>query len=476
MRRPLLQGLVPALLLALPAEGQPPRESSPAPVIQVAVAGPAKPAGPRFDLSLLPDPLELVAGNAAQYWLHANQAAARGPQLTEKEGHWPSSDVPLKDLPQDDVQKFLERHKAALQLADKAARYDRCAWDLPPVTMQNANDFYLLDAQPFRQTAVLIALRCRLELSRRQFDKALRTLQTGFALVRHLGEAPTLIHQLVGVVISSLLLARVEEFLQTPGAPNLYWALTALPSPLIDVRKSARHELDTLYRTFPQLRDLEKGKLKPEEVDKQLEELCEGICQLEGRSNPVWKNKLAFAALAVKVYPQARQYLLDRGKTAEEVEEWPRTQVVIAYYLSQYDRVRDEAEKLMALPHWQAREGLNRLDKQIQDAVRANDGNVLITLLFPVVLRVYEAQARMDRQLASLRCVEALRLHADAQGGKLPATLAEVRAVPLPTDPLTGKGFDTLYKVDGAKAVLDIPAMPGQPPTTARRYELTGAR
>jgi hypothetical protein len=438
------------------------------------MATPDQPAGPRFDLSLLPDLPDLSEGNAAQTWLHASQAAARGPQFTEKESNWISPDVPLKDLPLDEVHKFLDRHKTALHLADRAARYDHCAWDFPPLTLQNSNDFFLSDAQSFRQTANLLSLRCRLELGRRQFDKAIRSLQTGFALARHLGEAPALIHQLVGVAVTAMLFGRVEELIQTPGAPNLYWALTALPSPLIDVRRAARYELDTIYRSFPPLREMGKSKLRPGEVEKQLDELFEAVAQLDGVGTTSWQGKLGFAALAAKVYPNARQYLLDRGKTEEEVEEFPRTQVVILYYLGQYDRLRNETMKWMALPFWQARQGLDGVEKQIRAA--RTDGNVLIALLFPAVIKVYESQVRMDRQLAGLRCVEALRLYADAHHGTLPAALSDVRAAPLPTDPLTGKGFDAMYRRDGDRTVLDIPAMTGQSQATARRYELSGAR
>lgn len=470
----MLRRLVQGLVLALPALAQPPAESHKGPVIPVAVAPPSASAGPRFDLSLLPDPLELTAGNAAQHWLHANQAAARGPQFTDKESHWLSVELSLKDLPADEVQRFLDRHKAALQLADRAARYDHCAWDFPPLTVQNANDFFLSDAPSFRQTANLLSLRCRLELSRRQFDKAVHTLQTGFALARHLGEAPALIHQLVGVAVTATLLGRVEEMIQALGAPNLYWALTALPSPLTDIRKACRYEMDTLYRSFPQLRELGKARLRPAEVEKQLDELYQAVAQLDGVSASPWQGKLGFAALAARVYPDARQALIDRGRTPEEVEELPRTQVVLLYYLNRYDRVRDETVKWMALPYWQARPGLDGVEKQLR-AARA-DGNILIVLLFPSVLKAYESQVRIERQLAGMRCVEAVRLHADVNGGRLPAALSEVRAAPLPTDPLTGKGFDAMYRAEGDRAVLDIPAMPGQSQATARRYELASTR
>jgi hypothetical protein len=92
------------------------------------------------------------------------------------------------------------------------------------------------------------------------------------------------------------------------------------------------------------------------------------------------------------------------------------------------------------------------------------------------VLRAHQAGLRVERHLAALRCVEALRLHGAGHDGQLPARLDEVRAVPLPTDPVTGKGFDALYRRDGARAVLDVPAVPGQPAVTGRRYELNQPR
>ena len=38
-------------------------------------------------------------------------------------------------------------------------------------------------------------------------------------------------------------------------------------------------------------------------------------------------------------------------------------------------------------------------------------------------------------------------MHAAANGGKLPATLADVTVVPVPLDPVTGKPFD--YRLEG---------------------------
>ena len=85
-----------------------------------------------------------------------------------------------------------------------------------------------------------MALKARLEIADRKFDEAIHTLQTGYALARHVGQGGTLIHGLVGIAIGQLMSARVQELVQQPGVPNLYWALTALPQPLIDLARRWR--------------------------------------------------------------------------------------------------------------------------------------------------------------------------------------------------------------------------------------------
>ena len=72
------------------------------------------------------------------------------------------------------------------------------------------------------------------------FDDAIATAKTMFALARQLGEHPTEIADLVGMWVAHLGLGTLEEMVQQPGCPNLYWALTDLPSPLVDLRKGAQ--------------------------------------------------------------------------------------------------------------------------------------------------------------------------------------------------------------------------------------------
>ena len=82
------------------------------------------------------------------------------------------------------------------------------------------------------------------------------------------------------------------------------------------------------------------------------------------------------------------------------------------------------------------------------------------------------AFARTDRQLAALRCIEALRLYAAGHDGKLPPTLDDIKEVPIPSNPVTGKPFS--YRLEGRTAVLEAG---GGPITRPRpQYHITVAK
>jgi hypothetical protein len=85
---------------------------------------------------------------------------------------------------------------------------------------------------------------------------------------------------------------------------------------------------------------------------------------------------------------------------------------------------------------------------------------------------VRDAQTRLDWQLNALQTVEAIRMHA-AAAGRLPATLAEIKVVPVPQNPVTGQGYE--YRLDGDTAVLDLPESDGFA-GVAWRFEITLAK
>ena len=460
-----------------PAPGAPtPVAPEPAPVIKLAVTLGA-PKNRALKYMLLPDPLDLTPGNAAPIWLRAGQTFGNNKlKITEKEEKWYArSMTPLKDLPHQEIRNFLAPFAGQLRLADEAARRDHCDWEFPPFTLQDF-DLPLEDVQRLRTVAALLGIRYRLELSEGRFDDALRTLQTGFALARDVGKGEMLIMDLVGIAIGSIMFGHVEEWMETPGSPNLYWALTDLPRPLVNTAPAMRSELTTIYRSFPPLRQLvrdsDKGAMSEEETNKIVSELFKLLNGLEGNQMSDWQKKLATAALAIKVYPEARKYLLAQGRKPEQLDAMPPLQVVLLYYVDEYDQIKDETLKWMNVAPWEARPGLDKAIKDIH--AEGVPGNLLVRLLIPAVNKVYEARVRIEYVADYLRCAEALRMYAATHAGKAPAKLEDAQ-LPLPLDPYTGKGFDKFYKLEmGGTAVFEVPPPPPiASPSMGRRFELT---
>ena len=147
--------------------------------------------------------------------------------------------MPLKELPAKEVQEY---GRSALSEADRAARLDKPDWQI--LLKLKTDGFFLLlpDVQQMRGLARALKVRFRAEVALGHFDDAIRTAKTMFAMSRHMGEHPTLIGNLVGIAIAAMAIGPLEEMLQQPGCPNLYWALTNLPDPLIPLRTGMEGE------------------------------------------------------------------------------------------------------------------------------------------------------------------------------------------------------------------------------------------
>lgn len=91
--------------------------------------------------------------------------------------------------------------------------------------------------------------------------------------------------------------------------------------------------------------------------------------------------------------------------------------------------------------------------------------------LEPAHARVRQLMHRLDRDVAALQCIEALRHYAATHDSQLPGQLADITDIAVPQNPDTNQPFG--YRLDGSKAVLDAAAAPGSQPRDAVRYEIT---
>jgi hypothetical protein len=339
---------------------------------------------------------------------------------------------------------------------ETAARYESVDWQHPihhqPFFSQN-----LSEVQQTRTYARLLAPYARWQIANRQYDDAVRSLRAGYALGRNLGQGPFLVQSLVGVAVVGLVNQQVETLIQQPDAPNLYWALNSLSRPVVDFRPALAAEMDAVYLSIPELRDLDKKNEPPEYWQSLLNRSADVLHGLglnpRYPSSPI-PPKVQLTARILDGYPRARQFLIAYGRTEAEVDAMSVSQVVLLHLMQLFDELRDEEFKWHFVPYPEARRGMQQFEERLQKVAAAREEIIpLATMLLPALQSARLAEARIDRDFAALQILEALRLHAASHDGRLPDRLIEITEVPIPQDPLNGQPF--IYRRQGNTAWLE---------------------
>ncbi len=286
---------------------------------------PAKAPEPAQKYRLLPKAEEQNDADAAPLYEKALQALPKNFQI-DQISQWLKT--PPAKLPRQQVQSTLQQFKPTLQLLEQVAKCKQCDWSYEYVDDETQSQ----NLRGYRTLIFFLALQVRFQIAQGQYDKTLCTMQTGFALAKHLGNGPTLVDGFLAINTGTFICRQLEQFVQRPDAPNLYWALRRLPRPVIDLTQQSK------------LEDLD---------------------------------------------------------------------------------ARETAHLLMN---------------------------------------------RLDRHVAALQCVEAIRLYAGAHDGKFPNELSSITEISVPNDPVMQKPF--VYRRTGSDAVLEAPAPKGATEKDAMRYEL----
>jgi hypothetical protein len=353
--------------------------------------------------------------------------------------------------------------RAALRQVDRAARLDKPDWQILLKLKTDGIGLLLPDVQKMRSLAAALQERFRDENSQCRFDDCIRTAKTMFAMSRHMGEHPTLIGELVGIAIAFVAIGPLEEMLEKPGAPNLFWALTHMPRPFIPLDRGLEGERVLILSELTGLN--EREPMSAEQIKKLVAHIDKLLKLADGK--PVKKDTRAWLDERnkdEKALRAARERLVECGFSEERLGRFPADQVLLLDQKLDYEIHRDEAMKLMKLPAWQVEELGARVAKPKDLG--------LFGFLVPALFKVRQAQDRLEQRFAMLRHVEALRMYAAAHDGKLPAKLSDC-GVPLPDDPFSGKPFR--YEVSGATAHLrgSPPKSMAKSPAYNVHYEIT---
>ncbi len=138
----------------------------------------------------------------------------------------------------------------------------------------------------------------------------------------------------------------------------------------------------------------------------------------------------------------ARASLVQSGCKEETAAKFPPFQIVLLDQKHRFAIERDERLKLLCVPVWQ-------VEPAVQAGKTESSARWPLADLLPNIGKLRAEEAELERQVALLRYVEALRMYAAGHDGKPAAKPADI-PVPLPLDPLTGKPFD--YSADETTA------------------------
>lgn len=455
-----LLALLPSLAGAAPKDA-PAKPAAEPKVVELRVTPRAAPV-PALRHRLLPLESERTPGDAAPIYLRLSvgygSVALEELQKAELEaGGW--MEKPLDQFPAAEARKLVNRWSHKFQQLDFGARRKTCDWNYTlPEQREEAVAILLPDAQEMRRWARLLALKVRVEVAEHKYDDAARSLETGLSFARHVARGPFVINALVGAAIAHVMLERVEELIAQPDAPNFYWSLTALPRPLVGIREPIETEFKMGEWIVPELADADRPRTEAE-WGSLLVRLHARLVAVGKMVEPSRKGEGPFGAVAkvfdlalfrAKLLPEATAYARDRIARGAPISD---DEAIVRYVAARYREFRDEAFRPAYLPYPEAVPFYDAADRRIEAAKLGPIRPLAATL--EGMRNAHRAEALLDRRVAALRVVEALRLHAAANGGKLPDTLDQVTIVPIPRDPATGAAFE--YRRDGEAAILPYP-------------------
>lgn len=464
-----------ALVLAVALAGAARAEDLSQPESRSFTIHPAKPPTPALSIRLIPPPETRIAGDAAVFYHRALESLIEiryreeiqamkgggGSNVEQQAQEWLSGDPGR--LSRDEVRTLVERRSRALEEARLGTLRETCDWGFS--RREEGFSLLLSDIQEMRSLARWISLKARLDAEDGKIDDAILGARTGLAVARDVGRGGGYIQSLVAMTCANLTLAGLEDLIQKPGCPNLYWALATIPRPFIDLSDASSLDSAMVEQEFPLLHQIEGHVWSLDTARACGDQFARKLAVSDHwptAASPLSRPSIddlpahAFQLLTVaKDYRRAKQALRDSGEPAERVEAMPMLQVVALDSYRTYQARRDDVLKWTYLPVWSAASGWDRAEQEYSKPV---PGYPFVKLI-SAVRAVHASLIRLDRRMAVLMVAEALRLYAAAHDGALPDRLEDLVDAPAPHDPVTGRPFD--YKREGDRAVLLSPAPAG---------------
>ena len=448
---------------------------------RVLKLAPQPEAQPALSIQLIPNEYHRKPGNAATFYMQAmgffEQSAALEAKLRFERSNMEegnkvgkrSDEVPPyvwmeidpAELPIEEVKNYLTYTSFQPRYLAEAVQRGEFSLDR---RIKEVGDFIgtlLPEIQYMRDLARQQSLRFRLAMAEDRIEDAVAILGQQLAMGSHLGQDHFMVSALVGMACVSIGMSDAYYLCEHHDAPNLYWAMAALPQPLVDLRHSLAYEREVLFLQFKKLEEIDETP-KPDSYWQELiPEYAATLTQLgiTDMSSLGEFDESSMTLLIAMGVPGAKHYLRDVvGMTDEALSKLSNTHLYFLAVRRYWEITRDKVFKTFYAPERQqamvsaAELGMGT-DQAIHGLITVPTG-----LLLPAVEAAAMAQRRSQQQVALMQTIESIRHHLATHDNAFPQKLADLE-LPAPLDPVSSEPFN--YELHSEGATLRGAAVPG---------------
>lgn len=313
------------------------------------------------------------------------------------------------------------------------------------------------EIQALRSLVRVVQLDGRLAISENRFEDAIRSIQAGFRLAEYAktsGDA-NILSALVSIALTGTTFGMVEELSEQPTAPNLYWALTTLPTSLWDLRDSLEGESITIAQNLGLSPFMEMAD-PPVTTPVAEQALVDAVRFFMSEVDPNdgadanapdqrLKEKLVAGAVVLAFSHRAASDLKSWDFTAEQISAMSPAETVVRQTRLAMSQQRDDLFKWyllgsmgqpLAEQQWQA------WRQQLQTGETLNPASIVIGSILPALEAANSAALRIEVEHKQLLLREAIRAYAAVNQGAVPETLTDLRPLPAWPNPNAGQMFE----------------------------------
>ena len=433
---------------------------------------------PALKYKFLPDAFERNSGNAASLYLKAMgfleqntarkklfeiEVAAEAKAQTEQVGIAdlpPLSylDTPPSKYPIEEVKEYLKHTAFQPSILEQAWQRDRFEMDRQVKDSKNPFAILIPEVQGIRDLARKQSIRCRLAIAENRIDDAIKIVGQQYAMARHLGQDDFLVSALVGCAIQGIATEDIYYLVQNPDCPNLFWAASRLPKPLIDWEHcvaSEYHFIDLQFAKLNQVNTQLKSEAYWQEFISELAEemKANGVFYWSGNGmheepklspDPISEIQKHISSN----YVAAKEFLIQQSIVGpDKIDSYPKAQVFFLAMKHHFEQARDELFKWTNVALHQGSQQIEAIERKNTDRSRPEFTWLSEFLFAGHSMRA--VQARSLQRMLLIQAVEGIRLYGAAHDGKLPESLADL-PYPLPVDPASGQPLMYAKKGDTA--------------------------